>query len=82
MWRQRAICYAPVMPPMRLDRPNLSQLPPDAIVTLREVAAYLGVSVSSVRRANIPCLHVGPRCPRYVVRDVLGWVRAQTQGAA
>jgi len=49
---------------------------------LPDVAHYLGVSVSTVRRSAIPVLHVTPRTPRYRVADVLAWVRRQTQGAA
>jgi len=68
---------------MRLERPrSLTELPADAIVTPDEVAAFLRVSLSTVRRARIPCLRVQQRTPRYRVGDVLAWVRAQTQGAA
>jgi len=68
---------------VRIERSaSLSELPPDAIVSLPDVAHYLGVSVSTVRRSAIPVLHVTPRTPRYRVADVLAWVRRQTQGAA
>ena len=44
--------------------------PRDAVVTIEEVATALRVSVSTVRRMDLPTVYVG-RQPRYVWGKVL-----------
>ena len=60
-----------------MTRPSLPELPDDAIVTVADVARYLGCSTRTVLRAGIPCLRVGPRTPRFRASDVRAWVAAK-----
>lgn len=54
-----------------------------ALLTLREVAAYLRVSEKTVRRwvaqGRIPCVRLG-RVVRFVAGDVFRWVSARKAG--
>lgn len=45
--------------------------PPDAVLTVEQLARALQCSVRSVERMNLPCVYVGPRIKRYVWRRVL-----------
>jgi len=50
---------------------------PDAILTAREVAAWLKIKPRQVQRLGIPCVDLGPKTKRYVARDVLAWLDAR-----
>lgn len=72
------------------QRPSLLDLPDDALLTLEELAAYLGVSVSTIDKwimgmrgigtAGPPPrhkLHGGPKAPlRFMIRDVREWLHS------
>jgi hypothetical protein len=50
---------------------------PDDILTRDEVAAWLKIKPRQVERLGIPCLNLGHKTKRYLVRDVLAWLEAQ-----
>jgi len=63
-------------------RPSLADLHPDVLVSVQDVARFLGCSPRTARRARIPYVHITPRVRRYRVRDVLAWIEAHVQDAA
>ncbi len=54
---------------------------PDAILTRAEVAEWLKVQPRQVERLGVPCLELGRKTKRYLVRDVLAWLEAQRRRA-
>ena len=53
----------------------------DGIMTRNEVAAWLKVAPRQLDRLGVPCLDLGRKTKRYVVKDVSAWLEAQRQGA-
>ena len=49
---------------------------PDAILTAREVAAWLKITPRQVQRLGIPCVDLGRKTKRYLAKDVLAWLEA------
>ncbi len=47
---------------------------PDALLTVRDVAGWLGCSPRTVQRARIPCVRIAPRVTRYRPGDVRAWL--------
>src|SRR2546421_4458878 len=50
---------------------------PNAILTRDEVAAWLKVKPRQVERLGVPCLDLGRKTKRYVVKDLLEWLQAK-----
>lgn len=50
---------------------------PNAILTRDEVARWLKVKPRQVERFGVPCLDLGRRTKRYLVKDVLEWLQAK-----
>lgn len=48
--------------------------PPEAILTINEVAEWLDVSVRTVERLDIPGVFLGHRTKRYLGKDVLKYM--------
>lgn len=70
------------------QRPTLIELPADALLSMEETAAYLGLSPSTLEKwvsgerwvsVGIPAyhrLHGGPKSPiRFMVSDLQEWLR-------
>ena len=62
----------------RLDGGRTMTFPsdPDAILTRAEVADWLKVRPRQVERLGVPCLDLGRKTKRYVLKDVLAWLEA------
>lgn len=62
--------------------PNAGVRPGDGLLTVRQVAAYLGVSERTVRRliatGQLRCIHIG-RLTRIDPGDVSRWVSARKE---
>ena len=50
---------------------------PEAVLTTAQVARWLQVSVTQVRRLNLPCIEVGRGRYRYIAGQVLEAMRAR-----
>lgn len=48
--------------------------PPEAILNIEQVADWLGVSVRTVERLDIPPVFLGTRTKRYLGKDVLKYM--------
>lgn len=48
--------------------------PPEAILSIEQVAEWLGVSVRFVERLDLPAVFLGVRTKRYLGRDVLAYM--------
>lgn len=57
--------------------PRTVNYPPDAVLTVEEVAAWLGVSEKSVSRYGIKRIKLGGRTTRYLAEDVYAYLRAK-----
>jgi hypothetical protein len=51
--------------------------PPTAILTVDEVAEWLGVGIRLVERLDIPSFSLGERTRRYMARDVIEFCDAR-----
>lgn len=60
-----------------LERPAISY-PPDAILTQRQVAGWLGLSVRTVRKLPIKRWGHGSRIVRYLGKHVLEYIEAES----
>jgi len=54
-------------------------LPPaaDSILTAREVAAWLKITPRQVQRLGVPCIDLGRKTKRYLVKDVSAYLEAR-----
>jgi len=43
---------------------------PDAVLTAREVAAWLKITPRQVQRLGVPCIDLGRKTKRYLAKDV------------
>lgn len=57
--------------------PRTLSYPPDAVLTVEEVAAWLGVSEKTVSRYGIKRIRLGGRTTRYLAEDVYAYLRAK-----
>ena len=57
--------------------PTVADLAPEVIMTRREVAAWLKVNPRQVERLGIPCIDLGRKTKRYLMKDVLEWIAKQ-----
>jgi hypothetical protein len=53
---------------------------PVSILTRQEVANWLKVNPRQVERLGIPCVDMGRKTKRYLVKDVLEWIRQHRAG--
>ena len=54
--------------------------PPEGIMTRDEVAAWLKVAPRQVDRLGIPCIDLGRKTKRYLVKDVAAWFESKRRG--
>lgn len=54
--------------------------PPDGIMTRDEVAAWLKVAPRQIDRLGIPCIDLGKKTKRYLVKDVATWLESKRRG--
>lgn len=52
----------------------LLSFPETAVLNVKQVAQWLGVSTRSVERLDIPCVFLGTRSKRYLGKDVLAYL--------
>ena len=50
---------------------------PDAILTRKEVAAWLKVKPRQVEQLGVPCLDLAHKTKRYFAKDVFDWLEAK-----
>jgi hypothetical protein len=53
--------------------------PREAVVTIKQVAAALGVSVRNVERMDLPTVYLGARTKRYVWDQILDTLAARAK---
>jgi hypothetical protein len=53
--------------------------PREAVVTIKQVAAALGVSVRNVERMDLPTVYLGARTKRYVWDQILETLAARAR---
>ena len=53
---------------------RMTAYPPEAVLTLGEVAAWLAVSQRQVQRLPLKRIHLGERTTRYLARHVYEWL--------
>jgi hypothetical protein len=63
-------------------RLSLADLHPDVLVSVQDVARFLGCSPRTATRAGIPHVYITLRVRRYRVRDVLAWIEAHVRDIA
>jgi hypothetical protein len=56
---------------------RITAYPPDAVLTVHQVAAWLAVSERQVQRLPLKRIHVGERTTRYLARHVYEWLEAR-----
>jgi hypothetical protein len=57
-----------------------STSPPEGIMTRDEVAAWLKVAPRQIDRLGIPCIDLGKKTKRYLVKDVAAWLESKRRG--
>jgi predicted DNA-binding transcriptional regulator AlpA len=55
--------------------------PPETVLTIDEVAAWLGISKRQVERLDIPFSLLGKRTKRYVAAEVLAFLESRKVAA-
>lgn len=58
-------------PAKRVRRRRVVSYPPDAVMTIQELAKALGVSKSTIEREDLPAIWIGKRLKRYCWGQVL-----------
>ena len=56
---------------------TFGDLPRDALLKADEVADWLKVERRQIQRLGIPCIDLGRKTPRYLVKDVLAWLETR-----
>ena len=59
---------------------DVTPLDPNEVLTKRELAKRLKVSVRSIENLHLPCLDMGYRLKRYVWSEVLEEIRKRRNG--
>ena len=54
---------------------------PNGILTRDEVARWLKVRARQVERLGVPCLDLGRKTKRYLVKDLLEWLQVKRDEA-
>ena len=49
-------------------------------MTRDEVAAWLKVALRQIDRFGIPCIDLGKKTKRYLVKDVAAWLESKRRG--
>ncbi len=49
----------------------------DVILTRAEVAAWLKIKPRQVERLGVPCLDLGRKTKRYLMKEILTWLEEQ-----
>jgi hypothetical protein len=62
--------------------PNLAQYNPQTILDAAQCAEWLGISVDSLERSDIPIAYLGERTKRYLVGAVIAHLERQMKRAA
>ena len=57
-----------------------STSPSKGIMTRDEVAAWLKVAPRQIDRLGIPCIDLGKKTKRYLVKDVAAWLESKRRG--
>jgi len=52
----------------------------DQIMTSAEVATWLKVAPRKLVNLGIPCLNLGHKTKRYLVKDVVAWLESKRRG--
>lgn len=55
---------------------------PDDVLTREEVAAWLKIQPRQVERLGVPCLDLGRKTKRYLVKDIVAWLDARRREGA
>ncbi len=65
--------------PMEHQGERVASPPPtaDAILTRKEVAAWLKVKERQLDRLGVPYLDLGRKTKRYLARDITAWLEAK-----
>ncbi len=50
------------------------------IMTRNEIAAWLKLAPRQVERLGIPCLDLGKKTKRYLVKEVAAWLETKRRG--
>jgi hypothetical protein len=53
--------------------------PPDTVMDIHQLAGALGVNEKTAQRAELPCVYLTDRTPRWVWGDVIAELRRRTQ---
>jgi hypothetical protein len=61
-------------------KPQATASSPDGIMTRHEVAAWLKVAPRQIDRLGIPCIDLGRKTKRYLVKDVAAWFESKRRG--
>lgn len=58
---------------------DIRAYPPEAVLTAREVAAWLQVSLRTLERLDIPTVMLGTRTRRYLASEVLRYLSKRSE---
>ena len=61
-------------------KPQATASSSNGIMTRDEVAAWLKVAPRQVDRLGIPCIDLGRKTKRYLVKDVAAWLESKRRG--
>ena len=63
-------------------KPNLAQYARETVLDAEQCAEWLGCSVDTLERGDVPCAFLGPRVRLYVVGEVLDFLGKRMRRAA
>ncbi len=63
-------------------KPSLEQFRRETVLDSEQCAEWLGLSVDTIEREDIPCAYLGARGRRYVVGDVIDFLRLKMKRAS
>lgn len=63
-------------------QPNLAQFARETVLDASQCAEWLGCSVDTLERADVPCAFLGTRMRLYVVGNVLDFLNRKMQRSA
>ena len=61
-------------------KPQAAASSPDGIMSRDEVAAWLKVAPRQIDRLGIPCIDLGKKTKRYLVKDIAAWLESKRGG--
>lgn len=56
--------------------------PPEAVLEIEHVAAWLRIGISTAEKLDIPCAELGTRTHRYLAADVIDYLRKKARTAS